>query len=189
METSEKILLGMEPTTFLQGGFSGGRRQVERLEEGGTERRTEGEKVTLWSFSALSHSVSTYELWQLLVGRNPQTHTRTHSARSFSHSLAGTHSSRMLRFTENHKICSCTAALQSAFQARVWPCHVTALRVFSLLSSSSNHLFLPSLHLSLSVPHWSSVHPWPISASAKESTWLWLGGRYFDDTWPASPSL
>lgn len=62
METIEKILLGMEPTTFLQGDFGGGRRQVERLKEGGTERRMEGEKVTLWSFSALSHSVSTYEL-------------------------------------------------------------------------------------------------------------------------------
>lgn len=62
METIEKILLGMEPTTFLQGGLSGGRRQVERLKEGGTERRTEGGKVTLWGFSALSHSVSTYEL-------------------------------------------------------------------------------------------------------------------------------
>lgn len=35
---------------------------AERLKEGGTERQTEGEKVTLWSFSALSHSVSTYEL-------------------------------------------------------------------------------------------------------------------------------
>lgn len=34
----------------------------ERLKEGGTERQTEGEKVTLWSFSALSHSVFTYEL-------------------------------------------------------------------------------------------------------------------------------